>query len=173
MRRRYPLTTQELSQVALAFRKAIEASNLRRHARVMRRFPTGCCKHSSQLLARYLVTELHLPLVTFVHGERGGGDKGDPWQSHVWLRVNDHMVDITADQYPEVDAPILVHAGEGWHSSWDRQRQLTYGEMMSFDRWEGLRFSRMYKRVLRTMNYVPRPRVVVPLRNGGPPAEPA
>lgn len=172
MRGKRPLSTQELAVVALEFRRAIERSNLRRHARVMSRFPVGCCKHSSQLLARYLVTELHTPLVTFVHGERGGNGNGDAWQSHVWLRVSDHTVDITADQYHEVDAPVVVSANGGWHSSWGQQRQLTYGEMMSFTFWEGSRFDRMYRTVLRTMNHVPRPRVRVPPRNnGGPPAE--
>jgi len=171
MHRRTPLATNELAVVALDFRRAIERSSLRRHARVMGRFPVGCCKHASQLLARYLVTELHIPLVTFVHGERGGNGNGDPWQSHVWLRVADHTIDITADQYPEVQAPVLVSANGGWHAGWNQQRQLTYGEMMTFDFWQGLSFRRMYRTVLRTMNHKPRPRVMVPLRNAGPPAE--
>lgn len=171
MRRRRQLTTQELAVVALEFRRAIEKSSLKRHAKVMARFPLGCCKHSSQLLARYLVTELQVPMVTFVHGERGGNGSGDSWQSHVWLKVSDHTVDITADQYHEVDAPVLVSENGGWHSTWSQQRQLTYGEMMSFEFWEGLRFRRMYQAVLRTMNHKPRPRVQVPLRNAGPPAE--
>lgn len=171
MRRRPPLDTHELAVLALDFRRAIEKAKLKRHAKVMARFPLGCCKHSSQLLARYLVTELHVPLVTFVYGERGGGGNGDPWQSHVWLSVNEHTLDITADQYPEVDAPVVVSTGGGWHAGWQRQRRLTYGEMMRFDFWEGLRFRRMYNSVLRSMNHVSVPRVQFPLRNAGPPAE--
>ena len=159
---------------ALDFRRAVEKSSARRHAKVMARFPLGCCKHSSQLLAKFLVTDLHVPLVSFVYGERGGAGTGQPWQSHVWLRVGEHTLDITADQYPEVDAPVVVSVGGGWHSSWQRQRHLTYGEMMTFDYfWDRLRFSRMYGSVLRAMNHQPVPRVVFPLRNAGPPAEPA
>lgn len=173
MRSRPPLDAHALAVIALDFRRSIERSRLRRHSRVMGNFPVGCCKVSSQLLARYLVTELHTPLVTFVHGERGGTGNGDPWQSHVWLRVNEHMVDITADQYHEVDAPVIVNASGGWHSTWAKRRLLTYGEMMSFGFWEGLRFRRMYRAVLRGMNHKPRVRVHFPLRNAGPPAEPA
>lgn len=171
MRRRPPLNTHELAVIALDFRRAIEKARLKRHAKVMGRFPLGCCKHASQLLARYLVTELHTPLVSFVHGERGGSSKGDPWQSHVWLSVNEHTLDITADQYEEIDSPVVVSVGSGWHSTWQRQRRLTYGEMMTFDFWYGLRFRRMYSSILRAMNHQPAPRVVFPLRNAGPPAE--
>ncbi len=170
MRRRSLLTTQDLALVALEFRRAIERSNLRRHARVMSRFPVGCCKQSSQLLARFLVTELQVPLVTFVHAERGG-TAGDAWQSHVWLSVDQHYIDITADQYPEIEAPVVVSMSGGWHTSWERKRHLTYGEMMNFDRWEALRFERMYRAVFRALQPTPRPRVHVPLRNAGPPAE--
>lgn len=171
MRRRPPTNTHELAVVALEFRRAMEKSKLKRHSKIMGKFPVGCCKHTSQLLARYLVTELHTPLVTFIHAERGGGGNGEPWQSHVWLSVSDHTLDITADQYPEVDAPVVVSRGGGWHSGWDRQRRLTYGEMMHFDFWEGLRFRRMYRAVLKGMNHSPAPRVQFPLRNAGPPAE--
>lgn len=173
MRRRVFQSTHELAVTALEFRRALEKSSVRRHSKVMSRFPLGCCKHSSQLLAKYLVTELHVPLVSFVYGERGGGGTGEPWQSHVWLRVGEHTLDITADQYPEVDAPVVVSVGGGWHSAWHRQRHLTFGEMMTFGFWDGVRFGRMYKAVMRAMDYTPPPRVVFPLRNAGPPAEPA
>ena len=171
MRRRPPLSTHELAVIALEFRRAIEKSKLKRHAKVMGRFPLGCCKHSSQLLARYLVTELQVPLVTFIYGERGGSGNGDPWQSHVWLSVAEHTLDITADQYPEIDTPVVLSVGGGWHSTWQKQRRLTYGEMMAFDFWEGFRFRRMYGAILRGMSHHPAPRVQFPLRNAGPPAE--
>jgi hypothetical protein len=173
MRRRPPLNTHELAVIALEFRRAIEKSGAKRHAKIMGRFPIGCCKHASQLLARYLVTELHTPLVTFIHGERGGTGSNDPWQSHVWLSVNEHTLDITADQYPEIDSPVVVSVGSGWHSTWKRQRRLTYGEMMTFDFWERLRFQRLYGSVMRSMSHQPPPRVQYPLRNAGPPAEPS
>jgi len=170
MRRGNLLTTQDLALVALEFRRAIERSNLRRHARVMSRFPVGCCKQGSQLLARFLVTELKVPLVTFVHAERGGTG-GGYWQSHVWLSVNQHYIDITADQYPEIESPVVVSASDGWHTSWERKHHLTYGEMMNFDRWEALRFDRMYRAVFRALRPTPRFRVHVPFRNAGSPAE--
>jgi len=170
MRRRNLLTTQDLALVALEFRRAIERSNLRRHERVMSRFPVGCCKQSSQLLARFLVTELQVPLVTFVHAERGG-TTGSFWQSHVWLSVDQHYIDITADQYTEIDSPVVVSVDGGWHMSWDRRRHLTYGEMMNFDLWEARRFNRMYRAVFKEMQPTPRPRLHVPLRNAGPPGE--
>jgi hypothetical protein len=171
MRRRPPTTPHEIAVVALDFRRAIEKAKLRRHAKCMGNFPIGCCKHSSQLLARYLVTDLQTPLVTFVHGERGGRGDGQPWQSHVWLRVGGYTVDITADQYPEVDEPVVLSMGAGWHSMWEKQRHLTFGEMMHFDFWEGLRFRRMYSLVLKAFQPNPMPRVTYPLRNAGPPAE--
>lgn len=172
MRRRPPQTPDELALVALDFRRAVERAGLRRYSKLMGRFPVGCCKGASQLLAKYLVTELHTPLVTFVYAERGGGGPGDPWQSHVWLSVGPHTLDITADQYPEIDAPVLVGAGQDdWHMDWPRQRRLTYGEMMRFDFWDNVRFRRMYRSVMRSMHHRPLPRLQFPLRNSGPPAE--
>ncbi len=164
------MTIRELARVALDVRRAIERSSLYRLANAMGRFPVGCCKPSSQILARYLVTELQVPLVSFVHAKRNGSSNGS-WQSHVWLRIDQNNIDITADQYPEIDSPVVVSNGDGWHMGWERKRPLAYSEMMKFNRWEALRFELMYRAVCRAMKSPHQLRMRVPHRKATPPPD--
>ena len=139
-----------LAHQAALLRLAIEECQLERHLQVMATFPSGCCRPTSQLLAKYLVTEAKIPMVSFVSGQRthSGGGKG--WESHVWVTAGGHIVDITADQYPEVSETVLVTDDPSWHDTFTTQRQLPYGEMMTFPgRPESRAFERMYKTIAR------------------------
>lgn len=122
----------------------------------MARFPHDCCLPASQLLAQYLVTELRMPMVTFVRGEREHPEQTDRWQSHMWLRTLDYFIDITADQYPEVQDPVMVMADSEWHATFLYQVELPYGEVMYFNRAGQWRFNRAYRDVLRTLPRVQR-----------------
>lgn len=43
--------------------------------------------------------------------------------SHAWLRQGNVIVDVTADQFPDMDQPVIVTTDDGWHRQFDRQPQ--------------------------------------------------
>ena len=103
-----------LLTVAVSFRDALLACPkhefsdfLRRRLRV---FPKQCCDVASLLLA------YRLRALGFQNIERCFGYLGV--ESHVWLQVDGWIVDITADQFPDVDDPVVVARIEDspWHA---------------------------------------------------------
>ena len=41
-------------------------------------------------------------------------------QAHFWITVGDVIIDITADQYVDGPAPVIVSRTSGWHSTFDQ-----------------------------------------------------
>lgn len=98
-----------LKELAKFYRSAIQLAKERGEERVgwLTRFPKDCCDHVSHLLFIFL----------YSHGFRGArwvtGAIGD--DTHVWLQIDDTIVDITADQFPGADE-VTVSASSDWHS---------------------------------------------------------
>jgi hypothetical protein len=44
------------------------------------------------------------------------------YRGHGWLEQNGLIVDITADQFPEVDKPVIVADNSQWHETFKRQK---------------------------------------------------
>lgn len=97
------LDRSELYAVAVSFRAAIIRAKKNwefdRRDR-MSNFPSGCCDDACDFLACYLQKEFH------IHSEQKKGvyrdDNPENITNHVWLMVNDIMIDITADQFPSL-----------------------------------------------------------------------
>ena len=72
-------------------------------------FPRGCCGIASELLGRYL-TDTKLGSWDYVAGEapRGRG-------THGWVDQGRLIVDITADQFDDVDSPVIVTFDRSWY----------------------------------------------------------
>lgn len=88
----------EFEQLAYNFRNAIERAKVNNeHEYFFRKFPTGQCGHTSDLLAQYYIDN-GISDITYVVGTYSGDDFEDI-QSHAWLVVNDMIVDITVDQF--------------------------------------------------------------------------
>lgn len=49
----------------------------------------------------------------------GRRDVGDYSQSHAWLEQDGLLVDITADQFDEIDEPVIVTTDSPWHRKWN------------------------------------------------------
>ena len=64
------------------------------------KFPVGCCGAASDLFKKRLELSGFKGLV-YVWGWKGE-------QSHGWLEYKDHILDITADQFPEIDEEVLI-----------------------------------------------------------------
>jgi len=93
---------------------------------VMERFPHGCCKPASMLLARYLSSTLGVPHAAIelcANGERLG-------QSHAWLEVNQIGVDITCDQFADSPDRVIVAEQSPWHSLFHGRRLYPYCDFM-------------------------------------------
>lgn len=48
----------------------------------------------------------------------GMRDVGEHNQSHAWLEQGGLIVDITADQFPEVEDVVIVTYDSDWHQEW-------------------------------------------------------
>ena len=77
----------ELETLVRNFRKAIEAAQANYElGEFFRKFPTGQCGHSSDMLAQYLIDNGIGP-ITYVNGTYYGDDSEDRW-CHAWLVVD-------------------------------------------------------------------------------------
>ena len=83
----------------------------------MKDFPAGACGDTSILLGAYLVDCGHRGF-EYICGERGSHDAGD-WTSHAWLARGELVIDITADQFPDAPAAVIVESPSPWHRQFD------------------------------------------------------
>lgn len=103
-----------LEQLVYNFRKAIEiAKENGDPGTFFRKFPTGQCGHTSDMLAQHLIDN-GFESIFYVNGSYYGNEWDDRW-SHTWLVVNDQIIDITGDQFKYHQEPIRnnvpVHIG--------------------------------------------------------------
>ena len=80
-------------------------------------FPRGSCGDTAPLLGHYL-TSLGLGEFDYVLGERGRYGPETTEQSHAWLQQGMAIVDITADQFEEIEDEVIVLEDSDWHRGW-------------------------------------------------------
>ena len=100
--------TEHLTRLATRFRDAIVAMD-RRDLPTMEQFPAGACGDAAPLLGQFLLDQGEGEW-TYVSGEREGA-----W-SHAWIEQDGWIVDITADQFPDMDQPVIVTLDRSWHA---------------------------------------------------------
>jgi hypothetical protein len=107
-----------LWKAASQFRAAIERCDRKRLTTCMESFPRGSCGDATMLLGTYFIEK---GLGTFDHA-LGYLQNGSPQgrQSHAWLEADDVIVDITADQFPEIDQNVIVSRNSDWHAALER-----------------------------------------------------
>jgi hypothetical protein len=67
-------------------------------------FPAGCCGNVSQ---NYLIQRMHNAGFTETVYVNGSSEK---YPSHSWLEYKGYIIDITADQFPEMkNHPIIIN----------------------------------------------------------------
>jgi hypothetical protein len=94
---------------ATRFRTALEQGSLR--LRSLADFPNGSCGDASELLGQYLSDS---GLGTWSYRS---GTQSDPFLTHAWVERNGLIVDITADQFPDISEPVLLTTGRTWHDA--------------------------------------------------------
>lgn len=98
-----------LTKIAARFRAAIEKCDTTALPCIgLHNFPRGACGDAALLLAEYL-QENKCGEFNYVLGERKG-------YSHAWLQRASLIVDITADQFEDQEAAIIVTEDHTWHS---------------------------------------------------------
>lgn len=116
-----------MNRLASEFRAALLACDRKALFISLQDFPAGACGDASYLLARYLK-------------EKGCGEfdyvAGVRWPnfcSHAWLEKDGIIVDITADQFEEIEDEVLVTFDNYWHSQFEGNDR----HIADFERWGG------------------------------------
>lgn len=74
-------------------------------------FPTGCCGDTCDLLRWFLKSKgINTIYVTASDGCLG---------THAWLEFEDYIIDITADQFPDVDEKVIISNNSIWHNKFE------------------------------------------------------
>lgn len=107
------------------------------------------CKPASMLLGRYLIEEFDCRPIEFVSAQRWS-ESGGLARSHFWLEHQGVIVDITADQYPEIDQPVIVTTDRDWHDRFDHQSRYPYSDVVNDNTVQ--KFHTTYAYILSTLN---------------------
>jgi hypothetical protein len=102
-----------LRAVAERVRRAIEKIPPGQRGSSLRLFPSGTCGDASLLLGAFLADQ-GVAGFEYVCGERGSKQE-DTWTSHAWLRRGPLVIDITADQFADAPAAVIVESPSVWH----------------------------------------------------------
>ncbi len=121
----------EIKSAAAKLRRAIEQSECSSDElfHFLETFPRVSCKPASLLLGKYLVEECDCQPIEFVSAQGWSRDGGIS-RSHFWLEYEGLIIDITADQYSEIDKPVIVTADRTWHNQFTHQTRTPYSEIM-------------------------------------------
>ena len=87
-------------------------------------FPDGLCQVTTRLFAKHMQEEHGAKNLIHIDATRET-DQPNQLQHHGWLLVDTYLVDLTADQYEEVDEKVIVEPMENseWHRSFCICRQ--------------------------------------------------
>jgi hypothetical protein len=105
----------KIEKIAEAVRAAIEQLDVKYLPITMQSFPYGACGDAALLLGTYY-KEIGLGSFNYVLGMRG---EYEAVHSHAWLKQGNVLVDITADQFPEVRQKVIVTEHSAWHSTFE------------------------------------------------------
>lgn len=77
-------------------------------------FPVSCCEFSSLLLSRFLHEEHHGIDINIITGQL----RKNIEIRHIWLKIENTNVDITANQFDEALPEVLITFDGGWHDQY-------------------------------------------------------
>ncbi len=132
-----------LHSLANLFRHAIEKTDTL--PAPLDRFPKGSCGEASLLLAQWL----------WEHGFESRyycGVRTD-LASHAWLEIDDMIVDITVDQFPEFPYPVYVGSLTPFHVQFSKpavEQELKHG-FHDYDPRTVSRLTSEYREILASM----------------------
>ena len=108
----------ELKAIATRFRRAIDETDRGNLPIQFKDFPAGACGDTSLLLGFYLKQQ-GAGAWDYVSGMRGEFGRR---HSHAWIQQGDIIIiDITTDQFDEIETPVIVTNASAWHDSFDSE----------------------------------------------------
>lgn len=125
------MDTVRILEIARQFRTAIESIPPEARPIGMQCFPRGACGDAALLFGALLV-DRSIPGFEYICGERGS-KSDNTWVSHAWLQRNDLVVDLTADQFSDAPADVIVASPSTWHM----QFSTAPGQESDFRKWSG------------------------------------
>ncbi|GAA0736780.1 hypothetical protein Drose_35940 [Dactylosporangium roseum] len=93
---------------ASAFRAGLERGGLRMVS--LAEFPKGSCGDACELLGQFLADS------GLGDWQYRSGKRDEPFHTHAWLEQDGLILDITADQFPDIDEPVILTRDSGWHA---------------------------------------------------------
>jgi len=113
------MTEEKLITECLKVRKALEDAAKRNMLpdQLFYRFPRGACLISTLVLAQYLQHFDSKNAFLIVSG----------WNrntSHAWLEYDGYIIDVTADQFPEIKEAVYFTKDRNFHSQFRYDRQV-------------------------------------------------
>ncbi len=108
---------KEFEDIAIKFRNAILSIEKDSRPIGLQEFPSGSCGDASRLLGTYL-EEKGFGKFIYVSGERGS-KQDNTWRSHAWLKKDALIIDITADQFDEINSGVVVTEKSAFHDTFD------------------------------------------------------
>lgn len=113
---KYNLGTENKIEIiknyCIIFRSAIEKCDKKLMPISFRNFPNGSCGDTVTLLGTYLFDN-YMGEFNYVVGCKNG-------KSHAWLKNDEGLiVDITADQFPEIVEKVIVSCNSEWHNNFN------------------------------------------------------
>lgn len=104
------------------------------------RFPKGCCGDTALLLWKFLQTEFCGKYDEDIKYKSGMKGK----QTHAWLEFkNAIVIDITADQFPDIEEPVMITSNKRWHEQF--KNPIFRDEERDFDNFIGINRDRLTK----------------------------
>jgi hypothetical protein len=128
-------------------REAIVNSKYENRPVGLRNFPSGACSDSAALLGQLLKDILEID-TQFYSGTK---KIKETLTSHAWLKAGKVFVDITADQFEEIDSPIWVTVTSRWHDEFDN-RVLHKGLIKDYDKGALVKLEPFYIRLKEKIN---------------------
>lgn len=139
-----------LKQAVADFRSALNELVLSGHwfdnMSISRDFPRGCCDDSSLLLAAYLHDQ-GFPGALRISGQSGGkrGELG----THVWLKLDGQIIDITGSQFEDYTQPdILIAEDDEFLSSFRIEPEPRLADFRQTSGLPGYDFHKAYDAIL-------------------------
>lgn len=116
---RWGFDIKYIEGIAVRFRETILETPIETRPLTIREFPLGSCGDVT-LLVGTLLSDLGLDDFRYISGERGLRSD-NTWESHAWAKSGSLIVDIAADQFPEIDQPAIVTRSSSWHQSFEQR----------------------------------------------------
>lgn len=111
---------EDLKKACQIFRDQIIKNDKIKENSIFREFPNGCCADASLILAKFL-EQKGFGICKYVRGQ-----KGIP--THAWLENEGFIIDITADQFDEIDEMVIVSKNSEFHLEYDIICKASYKE---------------------------------------------